>query len=192
MRGLPGDGLHERVEEGFDRRLHVPVATPGPLAKGLPEVAGLPGEGSDGVVIGGHLREEDLDLGRRTLQQDGVNALLLAPAPDARNLGLQTGGDLLAEGVGGRGGHHDRGLQYELGQARTERDQGEGDHAGSLRDRAAGMCGAGVFCRWRRPHCRVTRPADPHPRRRSRTADRTEPRRPRSGRRRGRRKQGCF
>ena len=106
-------------------------------------MTGLPGEGSDGVVIGDHLREEDLDLGRRTAQQDGVNALLLAPASGVRDPGLQTGGDLLAEGVGERGGHHDRGLQYELGQARAERDQGEGDHAGSLRDRAAGMRGAG-------------------------------------------------
>ena len=167
-RELFGDGLHQFVEEGLGRLFHLLTATPSAPAQDLLEAIRLPDSGHDGVVIGDHLREEDLDFGHRTAQQGGVNVLLLAPASDARHLGLQTGGDLLAESIerlivllpergdgqpplvhlldkrdratGGGIARHGRGLQQKLGQAHAERDQGEEtDHAMSLQVRDA--CG---------------------------------------------------
>ena len=172
-RELFGDGRHEFVEERLGRLFHILTATPSALAEDLLEAVRLPDRGYDGVVVGDHLREEDLDLGHRTAQQGGVNLLLLAPAPDARNLGLQAGGDLPAESIerltvllpergdgqpplvhlldkrdratGGRVVRHGRDLQQKLGQAHAERNQGEeADHAVSLQVRGVdGRIGEG-------------------------------------------------
>ena len=95
---LPGDGPHERVEEGLGRRLHIPAVLLNPPADDLPEAVGVPHGGHDDVVIPRQLAQEDLDLGHRAPQQVGVDALLLAPVPGIRDLGLQARGDPPAEG----------------------------------------------------------------------------------------------
>ena len=163
---LPGDGPHERVEEGLGLRLHIPAVLLNPSADDLPEVIRIPHGGHDDVVILRQIAQEDLDLGHRAPQQTGVNVPLLALAPNTRDPVLQARGDPLAEGVdrppspfesgdvapararlpdhrshtAGRRIHDRiRGLQQEHGQTDTEPGQGEKtDHTGSLQGRPAG------------------------------------------------------
>ena len=87
---LPGDGPHERVEEGLGLCLHIPAVLLNLPADDLPEAVGLPHGGHDDVVILRQLFEEDLDLGHRASQQVGVDAPVLALAPSIRDLALQT------------------------------------------------------------------------------------------------------
>ena len=96
---LPGEGPHELIEEGLGRRLYIPAVLLNPPADDLPEAVGIAHGGHDDIVIPRQLFEKDLDLGHRAPQQAGVNALLLAPAPSIRDLGLQARGDPPAEGV---------------------------------------------------------------------------------------------
>ena len=163
---LPGDGPHERVEEGLGRLLHIPATPLNPPADNIPEAVGITHGGHDDVVVSCQFFEEGLDLGYRAPQQASVDALLLAPAPSIRDLGLQARGDPPAEGVDrppspfesgdiaparARLPDHRRhaterrirdrirGPQQEHGQTDTEPGQGERtDHTGSLQDRPTG------------------------------------------------------
>ena len=166
---LPSDGPHERVEEGLGLRLHLPMVFLNPPADDIPETVGIPHGGHDDGVVPHQFTQENLDLGHRAPQQVGVDAPLLALAPNTRDLGLQARGDPLAERVdrppspfesgdvapararlpdhrshtAGRRIHDRiRGLQQEHGQTDTEPSQGERtDHTGSLQDRPVGERG---------------------------------------------------
>ena len=164
---LPGDGPHERVEEGLGSLPHIPATPLNPPADDIPEVIGLPHGGHDDGVVPRQLFEKGFDLGHCAPQQSSVDAPLLALAPSIRDLGLQARGDLPAEGVDRPAASpsesgdaaparahlpdhrshtaerriHDRirGPQQEHGQTDTEPGQGERtDHTGSLQGRPAG------------------------------------------------------
>ena len=97
---LPDDGPHEGVEEGLGPRSHVLAVLLGAPADDLLDAVGLARNGQDDGVVSRELAQEELGLGQRAPQQTGVDAPLLAPAPNICDPGLQMEGDPPAEDLG--------------------------------------------------------------------------------------------
>ena len=145
--GLARNGQDDGVvrRELAQEELGLGQRAPQRINADVPLLAPAPGVGDPGLQTRGDPPAENLGrlIAPPTEVLDGEPVLARRPDRCGRAVGARDGRIIRRWG---RGGCHDRGAQQERSQTSAEWNQGEGDHAGSLRGRTADGVGLPRSC----------------------------------------------